>query len=168
MDSPSTVSGGRGALQHGECVAEAAESVFGAACGLDLTRIDEPDDLGADGVIIAVISVVGDVDWVVFLGLPRATAVSLAAMFAGFEIPFDSDDMGDAVGELTNILAGEVKNQLAKRNRSATISLPSVVRAESLQVLLQRGTTTMKTCFSCEAGAFWTGVVSSREGGFVA
>ena len=46
------------------------------------------------------ISVLGDVDWAVFLGLPKATAEAVTEKFAGFAIPFDSNGMGDAVGEL--------------------------------------------------------------------
>ena len=41
------------------------------------------------------------------LGLPRQTASNLVLAFAGCEIDFDSPDMGDAVGELANILAGD-------------------------------------------------------------
>lgn len=155
-------------LEHRECVGEAAVEIFGTACGMQLQRCEDNEDLGSDGAVIGVISLVGDVDWSVFLGLPKVTAVVLAVKFAGFEIPFDSDDMGDAVGELTNILAGEVKRRLEQKSVPAMISLPSVIRAESLHMLVQRGTSVVKTCFACGAGKLWTGVVCSKEGGFVA
>ena len=155
-------------LEHRECVGEAAVEVFNAACGMQLQRCEDNEGLGSDGAVIGVISLVGDVEWSVFLGLPKAIAVTLAAKFAGFDIPFDSEDMGDVVGELTNILAGEIKRRLGVKSVAATITLPSVIRAESLHVLVQRGTSTTKTRFSCEAGKLWTGVTSSKEGGFVA
>ena len=62
--------------------------------------------------VLSVISLVGGVDWSIFLGLPKDTAVALAKSFAGFDIPFESDDLGDAIGELSNILAGNVKARL--------------------------------------------------------
>ena len=155
-------------IEHRECVSEAAAEVLEAASGLKLTPSPAEEDLGGDGAVIGVIAVVGDVDWSIFLGLPRDTAVALAAKFAGFEIPFESEDMGDAVGELTNILAGDVKRRLDAKGLKANISLPSVIRAESLQVLVQRNTATAKSCFACDAGKLWTGVVSMKEGGFVA
>jgi len=168
MDVVGTSRPGSGVLEHGECVQEAAVEVFRAACKLEL-RPGKPDEaLGAEGTIIGVISIVGDVEWSVFLGLPRATAVALMPRFAGFEIPFDSEDIGDAVGELTNILAGQVKKRLADRNVSAKISLPSVIRARSIEVLVQRGTTATKVCFDSGVGQFWTGVVALQESGFVA
>ncbi len=151
-----------------ECVGEAAVAILGTACGMQLQACEDNEDLCSDGTVIGMISIVGDVDWSIFLGLPKMTAVVLAAKFAGFEIPFDSADMGDAVGELTNILAGETKRRLASKSVSATISLPSVVRAESLEVLGQRSTSVMKTCFTCEGGKLWTGVIFSKEGGLIA
>ncbi len=156
------------ALDHRDCVGEAAVSIFSATCGVQLTPTAENDTLCEGGVIIAIISVVGDVEWSIFLGLPRDTAVALAAKFAGFEIPFDSSDMGDAIGELTNILAGEVKNRLHARKLRCEISLPSVIRAESLRVLVQSRANVVKACFASPAGALWTGLTAEKGPGLVA
>ncbi len=155
------------AAEHHDCVADAAATIFSATCNLNLQRGEE-NDLCHGGVIIAIISIVGDVDWSIFLGLPRATAEAIAAKFAGFEIPFDSSDMGDAIGELTNILAGEVKNRLYARKVRCEISLPSVIRAESLEVLVQSNANARKTCFASDAGPLWTGITAERSGGLVA
>jgi CheY-specific phosphatase CheX len=148
-------------------VGAAAVSVIGQACGVELTPTDE-ENMWREGAVIGVISIMGDVDWSVFLGLPRDTAEILTEKFAGFEIPFDSEDMGDAVGELTNILAGNVKSRLAEKGVRTNISLPNVLRAENLQVLVQRSACLIKSCFTSEAGKLWTGVVFLRDGGFVA
>jgi len=120
-----------------------------------------PDaSLETDGVIIAVISLVGDVDWAVFLGLPCDTAVSIAGRFAGFEIPFDSEDMGDAIGELTNILVGQIKAILDSRGVKADISLPTVMRADSLEMLMQTDSRTTRTFYESPLGGIWIGLVS--------
>ena len=143
--------------EHIECVAEAAVEIFNITCGMTITPLDKEENLANDGVIIAIISLVGDVEWSVFLGLPRQTATTVAAKFAGFEIPFDSEDMGDAIGELANILGGQVKALLDRRSVNANISLPSVMRAESMHVLVQRSVSGIKTCFDSELGKLWTG-----------
>jgi chemotaxis protein CheX len=154
-------------IEHHQCVSDAAADILGAACGLTLQPSDD-EDLSSEGAVIGVISVVGDVDWSIFLGLPKQTALALTAKFAGFAIPYDSEDMGDAVGELTNIFAGDVKRRLTDKGLNANISLPSVIRAESLQVLVQRSTSVTKRCFQSDAGKLWTGVAFSKQGGFVA
>jgi CheY-specific phosphatase CheX len=117
-------------------------------------------------VVIAIISLVGQVEWSVFIGLPRATASALAAKFAGFEIPFESPDMGDAVGELANIIAGDVKARLDSRGVKADISLPTVIRAQDIHVLVQRNAHTMRNCFQSEVGPLWVGVTAGK-GGFM-
>src|SRR5690625_52081 len=38
------------------------------------------------------------------LAIPRGTAVALSEVFLGMELPFESDDMGDLIGEISNIL----------------------------------------------------------------
>ncbi len=155
-------------LEHSECVDQAAGEIFAATCGAELKEVPDEGGLAADGVILAVISIVGDVEWSIFLGLPRKTSTSVAEKFAGFEIPFDSEDMGDAIGELTNILAGQVKALLDQRSVKAEISLPSVMRVENLQVLGQRNVSVSKTCWDCSLGKLWTGVVSLRNPGIAA
>lgn len=148
-------------LAHTDVVPEAASQIFSMTCGVELTPAEAAADVQGE-VIVAVISIVGDVDWAVFLGLPKGTAVAAAEKFAGFEIPFDSPDMGDAVGELTNIFAGQVKALLDTRQITAEISLPSVMRCGSIEVLLQRGSATVKNCFSSPMGSLWTGVVAGK------
>lgn len=152
-------------LEHAAMVPQAAKDIFNATCGVEVQEVDDSADLGHDGVIVALISLVGDVDWAVFLGLPRDTAVAAAGKFAGFEIPFDSEDMGDAIGELTNIFAGQIKALLDSRGVQADISLPSVMRADSIEVLIQKDSGIKRQCFSSEVGMFWTGLMTGKMAG---
>jgi chemotaxis protein CheX len=110
--------------------------------------------------IVSVISVVGDVEWSVFLGLPCQTAEQIAERFAGFPIPFDSADMGDAMGELCNILVGQVKALLDQRGLDVEISLPSVMRAERPEMLVQKDHSVIRTSFRSDVGGLWTGVIA--------
>lgn len=156
-------------LPHSDAVDEAVKEILMMACGTVAEPCeDKGTDMLVDGVIISVISVMGDVDWSIFLGLPRDTAEALSQAFCGFEIPFDSEDMGDAVGEVTNILAGNVKQILDKRGVEVEISLPSVMRANGLEVLVGRGSSATKNCFESQVGYFWTGVVAGKSPGIVA
>ena len=147
--------------QHGECVAEVAKEIFSTVCGVELeVRADE--DTNQDGVVIALISIVGDIDWSIFIGLPRETAVKVAAQFAGFEIPYESEDMGDAVGELTNVMGGQVKAVLDKRGVSGELSLPTVIRADSMKMLVQRAAHGVTTFFDSPLGSLWAGVIMGK------
>jgi chemotaxis protein CheX len=161
-DTTSTVNS-----EHTECVPQAAAQIFEATCGVKLEEFDGEIDLSTESVIIGIISLVGDVEWSVFFGLPSDTAEAAAAKFAGFEIPFDSPDMGDAIGELTNMLAGQVKLNLDQKGVKAEISLPSVIRAQNMTVLVQRQTEVQKKCFTSPLGKLWTGVTIGSQSGMV-
>lgn len=154
--------------EHTACVAEAASQIISATCGVTLEPLGEDEDLATDSVIIGIISLVGDIEWSVFFGLPSDTAVAAAAKFAGFEIPFDSADMGDVVGEMTNMLAGQVKLNLDQKGINANISLPSVIRAENMTVLVQRQNAVRKKCFNSPLGKLWTGVTTGDHTSMVA
>lgn len=146
-------------IPNADVITQALSGTLSMACGLELAEIPE-ENVESDGVVIAVISLVGDIDWALFIGLPRDTAVSLAEKFAGFEIPFDSDDMGDAVGEITNVFAGQVKAILETRDIKADISLPSIMRASGVEVLTRKHVAAFRACFSSACGHLWTGVIA--------
>ncbi len=154
-------------LKHFDCVSEAACGVLKTACSLSLEPHEEEASVSPE-VVIAIISLVGQVEWSLFIGLPKTTAVGLAAKFAGFEIPYDSPDMGDAVGELANLLAGDVKARLDARGVKADISLPTVLRAQDIHVLIQRNSPSRKNCYRSELGPMWIGMSAGRGGTFVA
>jgi chemotaxis protein CheX len=147
-------------IENADAVCQATEQVMEMTCGIEVTPTQSDPQHEQTDMIIALITIVGDVDWAVFIGLPAETATSLAMKFAGFEIPFDSPDMGDAVGEMTNILAGQVKALLDSRGLNADISLPSVMRAKGIHLLVQKGGQCLKTCYESQLGRFWTGVLS--------
>ncbi|MBN1556117.1 MAG: chemotaxis protein CheX [Phycisphaerae bacterium] len=156
-------------LPHSDAVSLAVKEILMTACG---TVAEQCEDLGEEmfheGVIISVISVMGGVEWSIFLGLPRSTATAMAEGFAGFAIPFESEDMGDAVGEVTNILAGNVKQILDKRGVNIEISLPSVFRADGLHILKQRNSQASRICYTTSMGPLWTGVIAGCDAGVVA
>ncbi len=164
MSDVNTSTAGAQAVQHQDCVTEAITDVFSCACGVDLQLLEDGSAIATDGVIIALISLVGDVEWSVFLGLPRSTATAVAEKFAGFAIPFESSDMGDAIGEMTNIFAGRAKAILDQRNVTVEISLPSVIWAKSIEVLVQHNSAINRHLFESELGRLWTGVVVGNGG----
>lgn len=148
-----------GVIEHGDCVWDAVTEIFQATCGVDAKPVEVEGDFSDHKVLVSIISIVGDVNWSIFLGMIEPTAVACVKNFAGFDVAFDSEDMGDAIGELTNILAGRVKAALDARNLAGNISLPSVMRADNIEVLPQKDGSTARVCYESQAGRFWVGVV---------
>lgn len=144
------------ASPHHLYVVQAAQFLFSSTCGSEAVAA-QPQEIPAQSVIAACVSLAGELNANVFLGLPSDTAMAVAAKFAGFAIPFESSDMGDAVGELTNMLAGKVKALLDAKGIQANISLPCIMRDDSLPPLYRQSPGSLTT-FQTPLGLLWAGL----------
>ncbi len=137
-----------------DCVRDSAQATFEMICGGTPACVSSEDyDKTVDG-ITSVISLVGDVTWTVILSVPEPTAVALSAKFAGFEIPFDSSDMNDVIGELVNVLAGDIVARLDERSVKVDMSLPTVARGKEMTLHMPGGTPAVDYVFSTPEGVF--------------
>lgn len=160
-----TVAADASLLAHQGCVIDAAVESFAAVCGMNLTQESgtPPPTGSGHGALLGVISLVGDVEWSLTLDLPEAAAVHAASKFAGCEIPFDSGDMGDAIGELTNILAGTAKAKLDACGVKAEISLPTVLRGDRMEVVKSHQLPSVRHAFASPAGPLWVEIVAGKD-----
>jgi len=115
-----------------------------------------------DGPCIAgIISFLGDVNWSLSWILTPEVAPQLARKFAGFDIPFDSQDMGDLAGELVNVIAGEIVSQLEQRRVKSQMSLPTIVRGSALMLVPAQGPTIANLEYTSKEGTFWFRVAAA-------
>ena len=159
------VDSGLPSTEYVECVAAAVETILSSLLGEAPVRANEEatgEALKCDG-IVGVIGLVGDVEWSLVVGIPRETAPSLAEGFTGFEIPFESEDMGDAIGELTNLVAGDVKVNLDGLGVASDISLPQVLRGEGIEVLRPPRVPSVVLSFESSCGPFWVALTTAGK-----
>lgn len=93
--------------------------------------------------------------WRFLLVLPADAAVALARAFTGADIPFDAPDMADAVGEIANVIAGDIAARLDRRGVPARISLPTVVRGPDVATLAPADARAVWLRFESPAGTHW-------------
>ncbi|MDB5295448.1 MAG: CheC domain protein [Phycisphaerales bacterium] len=102
------------------------KSVLSTMAGVQVTIL--PPHLKAETAppqdVSGVIGFSGTLAGSVVLCFPNATAVKLVGAFAGAEHPSGSPDFADAIGELTNMIAGAAKSNLGP---GATITTPVVI-----------------------------------------
>ncbi|HEX8916108.1 MAG TPA: chemotaxis protein CheX [Humisphaera sp.] len=105
---------------------ESIRSVYATMLGTQvqaLTPYLKPD-IGGPHDVSGVIGFSGGFHGSVTVGFPRDVAEKSVAAFAGTALPMGTADFADAVGELTNMVAGAAKSTL---NGGASISTPVVV-----------------------------------------
>jgi CheY-specific phosphatase CheX len=139
-----------------EAVQQAVESTLASICGAaPAWQAPAPPSESWDGVM-GIVSFVGAATcWSVALVVPATTAPALACKFAGFEIPFDSPDMGDVVGELANVLGGDVVARLESRRIKTQLSLPTVARGNHVELLLPDATPAHWLAGQTPQGPLW-------------
>lgn len=134
------------------CVKDSILGIFNSIFGAE--PIPQPEVNGkqvGDGVV-GIISFVGDVTWLLMLVLPKTSAQSIAFKFTNFEVPYDSPDMGDVVGELSNVLAGDIVARLSAEGTKVTMSLPTIMRGHDVEPLLPRGLPFVKMHYTIPDG----------------
>ena len=110
------------------------ETMFGKAPVLEAS-----ESISSGEGVVGIISFVGDITWLLMVTLPKKSAESLAFKFAGFELTYDSPEMGDVVGELANVLAGDIVARLASDSVKVAMSLPTIMKGHDVEPLLPRG-----------------------------
>ncbi len=121
------------------CVKDSVSSIFNTIFGVvpDYCGDDETKDIG-DGVV-GIISFVGDSSWILMLALPKTSAETLAEKFCGFKVEYDSPDMGDVIGELANVMAGDIVARMGVEGVKVAMSLPTVLRGNNVEPFMPKG-----------------------------
>jgi CheY-specific phosphatase CheX len=158
---------------NGECIFSSAildavrvsvENVFYVLCGEKPLLSTNGQGIYNGPCVAGIISFFGDVAWSLSWVLTQETAPAIVQKFAGFKIPFDSPEMGDAAGELVNVLAGEVVAQLEDRRIKVQMSLPTVVRGKPLELIPETGLSVARLDFTSKQGDFWIRLATARSG----
>lgn len=97
------------------------------------------------------------------LAIPRETALQLSEIFIGMAIPFESDDMGDLVGEISNILAGDVAANIEQIGFRGQSSLPTATRGSDLTLFMPNKPPTEKMIFKGDIGEFWLNMALNQS-----
>jgi chemotaxis protein CheX len=85
--------------------------------------------------ISGVIALSGETRGIVALSMKTGTALRIANMVTGGEHTYLDDDVIDMVGEIVNVIAGNVKKEL-EENFKLIISLPYIIKSKAHMVVI--------------------------------
>ncbi len=145
------------------CVNNSVLSIFETIFGKAPASEDSATTSAGEGVV-GIISFVGDITWLLMVTMPKKSAESLAFKFAGFELAYDSPEMGDVVGEVANVLAGDIVARLAADDVKVAMSLPTIMKGHDVEPLLPRGIPTHMMHFTLDDDEVFVKVAGARQG----
>ena len=147
-----TTTGADASAVTAEQITEIAQEVWESFLGLTLL----PHPLGSDAPTITgrhmtgCVAVSGEWNGSVFLACDGELAAAAAeAMFAAEPGSLSSDEVSDALGELTNMIGGNIKSLLPAPSR---LSVPSVAEGESYTVRVPGARLLEQVVLVCSAG----------------
>jgi chemotaxis protein CheX len=146
------------------CVSGSVASIFNTIIGATPSFLGNDNDKKLGDGVVGIISFVGDASWILMLALPKASAESMANTFCGFEVGYESPEMGDVVGELANVLAGDIVARLGEEDIKVVMSLPTVMRGHDVEPLMPRGLPDKKMHFSLAGGDFMVKIAVANKG----
>lgn len=104
-----------------------------------------------------------DLTFSLMLVIPKETAIKISEAFIGMELPIDSEDMGDLIGEIANILAGDVAANMETVGFRGQSSLPTATRGSDLSLFMPNKPPTEKMKFQSACGEFWLNMALSES-----
>jgi chemotaxis protein CheX len=134
--------------------------VFNTVLKTEVKRVDTPGTLGGGKYVAAKVDVIGSWNGSVTVGCSHTLARRTAGKM--FDMPAEAislDELRDAVGEVANILGGNVKTLIAGKAR---LSLPSVTEADDKSVFEASETDRMNVWFESEGERFVVQLVAAR------
>ena len=146
---------------------ESVCNTFETMCGLRVT-IGKPELKTTDDPVTDVSGVIGfsgGAAGCVVIHYAFDVASKVATAFAGVEVTPEHEDFADAIGELTNIIAGGAKSKFEGLNIS--ISLPNVIIGKNHNVSPSKSTPRLIIPCKTDVGVFYVevGMVLAGQAG---
>jgi chemotaxis protein CheX len=123
-----------------------AYAIWESLLGLPID-IGEAGNLGEDPHVTCLVHLHGAFRGAVMIECSEALGSLLTAAMLQTEAPPDTADMSDALGELANVFAGNIKALLAQ---PSSISLPTVAFGPSYEIGVVGATVVALVSFVCE------------------
>jgi chemotaxis protein CheX len=115
-------------MERREIIRKAVREIFSTMVCLDIASLEEVDSCpDGEKMLSGVIGLAGDLQGSVLIHLPEPVAIAITNAFLGMELDAVDEDVKDAVGELTNMVAGSIKYLFPDQDQEIDLAIPSVV-----------------------------------------
>jgi chemotaxis protein CheX len=145
-------------------IIESTVEIFTGMVMMDISVAGEPmTELGPlKQSITGMVGLAGTHKGVLAVHFPNQVAMDVTGSFLGMEVSEINADVQDAIGEIANMLGGNLKTILSDRGRDIQLSLPSTISGEQYSFSSQMDVDQIILPFQAPAGVFYVEVELER------
>lgn len=139
-----------------EKIIESTIEIFSTMVMMDISveERDVADSGKLHDAITGLIGLAGTHKGVLAIHIPHQVAIAITSSFLGMDVDEINEDVEDAVGELANMLGGNIKAVLAENGRDIDLSLPSTISGASYQLQPSKDVDKVLIRFRTGGGSF--------------
>ncbi len=138
--------------QIDELVTQAVARAFDTMLNVSVVAEQSDSSLwSGEPQVASSVGFIGRLTGVVYLYSSATFAREITGQLLGLTVnEVEGDEMvNDAFGELTNMVAGQIKSQLSDRGMPCVLTIPSIVRGSQFVVVSTSSTTRRFNTFKC-------------------
>ena len=146
---------------HKQAASDVVREIFSTMLHIDARLLEEGTPEPSDHPVVACVHFAGPWKGALLLGCGPEQAAAFAAGLVGIEPPDEvNDDVRDAIGEITNMIAGNLKSMFPAGTQ---LSAHSVVEGKSFTLKVCGGNDSMQLGFDSDRGPFSVTLVRLRQ-----
>jgi chemotaxis protein CheX len=143
-----------------EALVKIVQSVFVTMMDIEVSPSDAPWSCTGDRMT-AMVHLTGDWNGAVILECNPKQACQFAGQILAMDPPEEvDDDVRDVLGELANMIGGNMKSGMSTGVR---LSMPSVMNGVDYDVRICGSEVQDRVAFQCDHGNFWVTVLATKE-----
>jgi chemotaxis protein CheX len=144
-------------IEFAQIITSTAEEIFATMVFLDLTPsvplTEGKEDLGC--YVTAMIGLSGDFNAMLGVHCPASVGMAIGGAMLGMDLDEVDDDTKDALGEITNMLAGGLKEAFAAKEVDLQLAIPTTISGNSYKLSAPSGSNRIMIPFDIDAGRFY-------------
>lgn len=143
-------------MEISDKIIESAKEIFSSMVMMEISVCGESKTESVPLIesISGVIGLAGTHKGVLAIHIPNKVAMAITSSFLGMDVDEINADVEDAVGELANMLGGNVKSILSENGRDINLSLPSTITGQQYDFQPTKEAERVIIPFRCDAGEF--------------
>lgn len=137
-------------------IIEAAKEIFSSMLMMEISVVEDTNIKLHPLInsISGVIGLAGTHKGVLAIHIPHQVAIAITSSFLGMDVEEINSDVEDAIGELANMLGGNVKSILSEKGRDINLSLPTTISGQHYDYQTNKDAETIVILLKCETGQF--------------